>query len=207
MQHNNSRRHGISSVSHVIGIVVASTAPTGRSSFETSRSRRSRNFYHDGFERRGRVRVRYNIMSARLAHESLDEQSVNNGGTRKYYEKFPWNRIRGSGTTCRPSAVMSNSPVGYGRIEKFIVGQLTGGGETRKQLFCRKKPHSNIHIHFLVDKDKCVLTFSIEFDITVISRFSGSPFQWRLIGLGQYRNFHFYFYDLQYTAFLVRNVI
>lgn len=35
------------------------------------------------------VYVRYTIMSARLTHELLDEQSVNNRGTRKYYEKFP----------------------------------------------------------------------------------------------------------------------
>lgn len=139
MQHNNSRGHGISSVSLVPGIVVAST---GQSSFETSSSRRSRNFYRDGFARRGRVHVRYNIMSARLTHESLDEQSVNNGGTRKYYEKFPWNRMRSSGTTCRPMAVMSNSirmnqPDVWEKPRRKTYRRTIdpGGGETRKELF------------------------------------------------------------------------
>lgn len=173
MQHNNSRGHGISSVSLVSGIVVAST---GRSSFETSSSRRSRNFYRDGFARWGRVHVRYNIMSARLTHDSLDEQSVNNGGTRKYYKKFPWNRMRSS-----TLAVTSNSPAGYGwtnrmfeknRGEKFIVGQLTPGvGRHAKSSFVGKKPRLNIHIHFLVDNDKCVLKFSIKFYKTVLSCF------------------------------------
>lgn len=63
------------------------------------------------------------------------------------------------------------------RGEKFIVGQLTGGGKTRKQLFCRKKPTLE-HTPTLSGRyGKFVLNFLIEFDITVLSRFSGSQFQ------------------------------